>query len=76
MRQLQGALAKAEFPAELIALVLAGVLLVLGAIFAWRKWQASRVGPAELERQRRKILVTRGKMGDATLVEIRDTLVF
>lgn len=76
MRQLQGALVNVNSPAELITLALAGVLLALGAAIAWRKWRASRVDPAEVERQRRKLLMSLGKMGDATLVEIRDTLVF
>jgi hypothetical protein len=62
--------------AEEITLVLAGVLVVLVALMGYRAWQNSRVTPEERERQRRNLLVQRGKMGDATLVEIRDDALF
>jgi hypothetical protein len=63
-------------PAELITLGLSGVLVVLVATIGWRSWRASRISPEEMERQRRKALIDNGKMGDATLVEVRDNLVF
>jgi hypothetical protein len=62
--------------AEALTLALAGVLAILIALIAYRAWKTSRVTPEERERQRRALLVMHGKMGDATLVEIRDELVF
>ena len=62
--------------AEAVTAVLAGVLVILVAIIGYRAWQHARVTPEERERRRRAILVRQGKMGDATLVEIRDDLVF
>ena len=62
--------------AELVTMALAAVLLVLLAIIGYRAWQRSRVTPEERERRRRAWLVAIGKMGDATLVEIHDDLVF
>jgi hypothetical protein len=63
-------------PAEAVTLALAAVLAVLGAVIGYRWWQAGRLSPEERERRRRNLLVERGKMGDATLVEFRDTVVF
>jgi hypothetical protein len=62
--------------AEQVTIALAGILVVLVAIMGYRAWRASRVTPEERERQRRAALVARGKMGDATLVEIREDLLF
>ncbi len=62
--------------AEQLTLALAGVLVVLVAIMGYRAWKNSRVTPEERERQRRRALVARGKMGDATLVEVRDDHLF
>ena len=59
-----------------ILLVLAGVLVLAGAIFGYRAWRNSRITPEERERRRRVALVTRGKMGDATITEIRGELLF
>jgi hypothetical protein len=58
------------------ALALVAALLVTGAIFGYRAWKRSRITPEEWERRRREALATRGKMGDATLVEIREDLLF
>ena len=58
--------------AEKVTFALAGVLVVLLAIMGYRKWVRSRVTPEERERRRREGLVATGKMGDATLTEIRD----
>ena len=62
--------------ARLATFVLAALLAVLLAIIAWRAWQRSRVTPEERERRRRAWLVAAGKMGDATLVEISENMVF
>lgn len=59
-----------------IVLVLAGVLVLVSAIFGYRAWKLSRVTPEERERRRRVALVARGKMGDATITEMRGELVF
>jgi hypothetical protein len=58
--------------AEEISLALSGVLAVLVGVMGYRAWKASRVSPEERERQRRAMLVAGGKMGDATLTEVRD----
>ncbi len=63
-------------PAETVTLVLAGVLVSLVAVIGVRAWKQSRVTPEERERRRRASLVAAGKMGDASLVEIRDNLIF
>jgi hypothetical protein len=62
--------------AEEITIALAIVLVILLATVGYRAYQRSRVTPEERERRRRAWLVATGKMGDAVLVEIRDTLVF
>ena len=46
------------------------------AIIGYRAWRRSRVTPEERERRRCAHLVAIGKMDDATLVEIRENLVF
>jgi hypothetical protein len=62
--------------AEVVTIGLAGVLAVLLALIGYRWWKERQVTPEERERQRRVWLVSRGKMGDATLVEIREDLLF
>jgi hypothetical protein len=62
--------------AEWLTLALAGVLAVLGALIGYQAWVRSRITPAERERRRREALVAVGKMGDATLVEVREGHVF
>ena len=52
------------------------MLVVLLAIIGYRAWRRSRVTPEERERRRCARLVAHGKIGDATLVEIREILVF
>jgi hypothetical protein len=61
--------------ARLAFLLLAAILAVLLGMMAWRSWQRSRIPPEERERRRRAWLVAMGKMGDATLVEIRENVV-
>jgi len=63
-------------PAETVTLSLAVVLAFLVTAIGVRTWKQSRVTPEERERRRRASLVARGKMGDASLVEIRDNLIF
>ncbi|HTP36550.1 MAG TPA: hypothetical protein VMJ75_30450 [Candidatus Acidoferrales bacterium] len=62
--------------AELITVALAAVLAILVALLGYRAYRRSRITPEERERRRRAWLVATGKMGDATLVEVRDTLLF
>jgi len=60
--------------AALLSLLLAAVAVLVA--IGVRRWKASRVAPEERERRRRAMLVARGKMGDAVLVEVRDDLLF
>ncbi|SPF39909.1 conserved hypothetical protein [Candidatus Sulfopaludibacter sp. SbA4] len=69
-----GSLALSYTAAEQLTVALSGVLVVLVALIGYRAWKISRVTPEERERQRRGVLVAGGKMGDATLMEIRDDL--
>src|SRR5258707_7075086 len=62
--------------AEQVTIALAVLLIILLAIFGYRAYVRSRITPAERERRRRAWLVATGKMGDAMLVEVRDTLLF
>jgi hypothetical protein len=71
-----GTLAFSFAAAKTLTLALAGVLLLLTAVFAYRKWKESRIPAEERERRRRAALVAYGKMGDATLVEVREQLLF
>ena len=59
-----------------VAFALAGVAVALGAMVGYRAWQRARVTPEERERRRRAVLVGRGKIADATLVEIREDVLF
>jgi hypothetical protein len=61
---------------ETIAVPLAVVLLVLGSVYGYRAWKASRITPEERERRRRSLLVAQGKMGDAMVVEFRGDMLF
>ena len=60
--------------ADEITIALIGVLVVVVALMGYRAWLSSRVSPEERERRRRERLVSTGKMGDATLTEVRDDL--
>jgi hypothetical protein len=60
--------------AEQITLALIFVLVIVVAMMGYRAWKNSRISPEERERQRRERLVSIGKMGDATLTEVRDDL--
>src|SRR5215471_5846635 len=58
--------------ARMAAIALGIILVVLVALWGYRRWQRSRITPEERERQRRAWLVAMGKMGDAMLLEIHD----
>ena len=60
--------------AAIATLALIVALCVIGGVLGYQWWQRSRISPEERERQRRAALVARGKMGDATLLEIRGDL--
>ena len=61
---------------ELILIALAAILVAALVLLGYRAWQRSRVTPEERERRRCAWLVATGKITDATLVEIRENLVF
>jgi len=62
--------------AEWVSLALGGVLMGLTGVMGYRAWKASRVTPEERERRRRAALVAGGKMGDATVTEVRENFLF
>jgi predicted type IV restriction endonuclease len=66
-----GGLASSFTTAEAVTVALGAVLVPLLATIGYKAWKRSRVTPEERERQRRQWLV-----GTATLVEIRDNLIF
>jgi hypothetical protein len=61
---------------EILGAVLLVVLLALGAWLGYKAWKRSRISPEEVERRRRAALHATGKMGDATLLDMRENLVF
>lgn len=62
--------------AEDVTLALVVILAVLVGLMVYRAWQAARIPPAERERLRREALVSSGKMGDATLTEVLDGMLY
>jgi hypothetical protein len=60
--------------AEITAFAIAVASVGLAAIFGYRAWRRSRIPLEERERRRRNALVARGKITDATLVEVQDTV--
>jgi hypothetical protein len=58
--------------AEQISLALVVVLVMLVGIMGYRAWRAAQITPAERERRRRVALVRTGKMGDATLMDLKE----
>ena len=57
--------------AAILTTALIVALCVILGVLLYRSWQRSRISAEERERQRRAALVAHGKMGDATLLEIR-----
>jgi len=55
---------------------LATVLLASGAWWRIAAWRRSRISLEEVERRRRAALNASGKMGDATLLEVRENLIY
>jgi hypothetical protein len=62
--------------AKILCAVLLLLLLPLGAWLGYRVWKRSRISPEEAERRRRAALHATGKMGDATLLDMRENLLF
>lgn len=62
--------------ADLITLGLGALLVVLLSLMGYRAWKKSRVSPEERERRRRLWLVVQGKMGDATVLDLRENHLF
>ncbi len=54
----------------------AAAAAAIGGFTAFRIWRAARTSPEERERRRRAALAARGKISDATIVEIRGDLLF
>jgi hypothetical protein len=64
-------------PAEIATLALGGTLVILVGALGIRAWMQSRISPEQRERRRRAAILACGKMGDATLLEVRgDLLVY
>jgi hypothetical protein len=61
---------------EIVGVFLAAMVLAAAAWVGIRIWKRSHVSPEELERRRRATLHASGKIGDATLVEVRGNLIF
>jgi hypothetical protein len=70
------ALALSPVAVQAAALGMAGAAVALAAVLGYRAWKRGRVTPEERERLRRGALVAHGKLTDATLVEIREDLLF
>lgn len=74
--KLPGSLAGPFTAAEQLGLAAAVAAVAFTSFYAIRAYRKSRVTPEERERHRRSWLVAVGKMGDATLVEIREDHLF
>lgn len=71
-----GTLAWSDSTVRIGVWALAGAAVVVLAMVGFRYWRASRLTPEDRERLRRAMVVARGKMGDALIVEFRDNLIF
>ena len=58
--------------ADSALLVFTCALSILAIVTWYRAWRGARVTPEQRERRRRVELTARGKMGDATLTEVRE----
>lgn len=66
-----------DIPAsEIVMFALAGALAILLAWWGYDTWKRRRISPEARERGRRALLASAGKLGDATLLEFRDNLIF
>ncbi len=59
-----------------LALFGGGAAVAAFAVIGIRAWKQARTKPEQRERQRRADLAARGKVSDATLIEIRDDALF
>lgn len=64
-----------SFPVLAVTLILCVALLAVAGILGYRAWKNSRITPEERERLRRTALAARGKLGDASLVDMRGEMV-
>lgn len=62
-------------PSPELLLALSGVLAVVFLVAVYIAWKKSRISPDERERVRRASLAAHGKMGDATLIEVTESMV-
>ena len=60
--------------ADIVTAALLGALVVLLLAIGVRAWRRSRISPDEVERRRRLMLLAKGKLGDASLLDVRDNL--
>jgi hypothetical protein len=60
----------------IVGICAGAVLLGAGTWWSIVLWKRTRISPEEAERRRRLALHATGKMGDATLLEVRENLVF
>jgi hypothetical protein len=63
-------------PRGIVSICVGVALLAGSAWWAIILWKRSRISPQEAERRRRLALNATGKMGDATLLEVREDHVF
>jgi hypothetical protein len=63
-------------PADQITLALAVLFVCLLAAILWLWWCGRKVAPEERERRRRNHLAANGKMGEASLIDMRDGHLF
>jgi hypothetical protein len=60
----------------IIGICVAAAIMAAGAWLGIAAWKRSRINPEEVERRRRAALKATGKMGDATLLEMRENHIF
>ena len=62
-------------PSPELMLAISGALAVVFLIVAYVVWRKSRISPEERERRRRHSLAAYGKMSDATLVDLTESMI-